>query len=70
MELPVVGAAAEVMLYSPQLAVTGATDTEPATFTPTVRAKISVNKQLGGLATSENVAKLRHVNRGVPIRAA
>jgi hypothetical protein len=33
MELPVVGAAAAVTLYSPQLAVTGATDTEPATFT-------------------------------------
>jgi hypothetical protein len=33
MELPAVGAAAEVTLYSPQLVVTGATDTEPATFT-------------------------------------
>jgi hypothetical protein len=33
MELPAAGAVAEVTLYSPQLAVTGATDTEPATFT-------------------------------------
>jgi hypothetical protein len=33
MELPAGGAAAEVTLYSLQLAVTGATETEPATFT-------------------------------------
>jgi hypothetical protein len=33
MELPAAGAVEAVTLYSPQLAVTGATDTEPAAFT-------------------------------------